>query len=229
VRVVLCTSGGRPGAAVLARLRACKDLEVAGVVVSTRLDAWRHMRRSGLRYAAYLGCYFLRSPPLRGLATIATRDVNSAPARAFIAQCKPDLVLSAFFNQRIGPDLAGYNLHPSLLPELRGVDPVFYARLRGRPLGVTLHRLAPELDAGEIVAQRTAPPVAGESVLAATARLYALGADLLVDSLDALPARGTPQAGAGSYDSWPDRAAVRALRAKGVTLLAWRDLLARGP
>jgi methionyl-tRNA formyltransferase len=226
VRVVLCTSGGRPGAAVLARLRAGKDLEVAGVVLSTRIDAWQHLCRSGLRYALYLASYFLRSPPLRGSPVFATRDVNSAMARAFIAQCKPDLMLSAFFNQRIGADLAGYNLHPSLLPELRGVDPVFYARLRGRPLGVTLHRLAPELDAGAIVAQRAAPTLAEESVAAATLRLYALGAALFVDSLDALAAGGgTAQAGAGSYDSWPDRGAVAALRAKGVRLTSWRDLL----
>jgi methionyl-tRNA formyltransferase len=237
VRVVLCTSGGRPGAAVLARLRACRGLEVAGVVVSTRIvsarygrarGAWEHIRLSGLRYALYLGCYFLRSLPAQGLPVFATRDVNSAQARAFLARLAPDLLISAFFNQRIGAGLAGFNLHPSLLPRLRGVDPVFHARLRGEPLGVTLHRLAPELDAGEIVAQRAAPTLAAESVAAATVRLYTLGADLAVDSLEALRAggRGVPQAGAGGYDSWPDRGAVAALRAKGVSLVTWRDLLA---
>ena len=57
-------------------------------------------------------------------------------------------------------------------------------------------------------------------------RLYAEGARLLIESLPAIE-RATPQSGPGNYDSWPSRAQVSALRAKGVRLVRLGDLLAR--
>jgi methionyl-tRNA formyltransferase len=153
-----------------------------------------------------------------------TRNINAEPG--LIAALKPDLIVSAFFNQRIGPAVLGIapalNIHPSLLPAFRGVDPVFYARLRDAPLGVTVHRVSPELDSGDIVAQEPFDP--GGSVLESTVALYARGAQLLIDTLGQ-PAR--PQSGSGNYDSWPRRADVAALRRKGVRLARVRDLLAR--
>lgn len=240
MRAVLCTSGGLPGTAVLEALRSSPGVELAGLVISTRIlsarygflrGAWEQYRLSGLRYTVYLGCSTLRSVPARGLPRFATRNVNEPACRAFIARLAPELLVSAFFNQRIGAAVGALapalNIHPSLLPALKGVDPVFYARLRGAPLGVTLHRLAPQLDSGEILAQQPAAEAAGESVLATTTRLYALGARLLIDSLGKIRSRapGAAQAGAGSYDSWPGRAEVAALRRKGIRLAAWRDLL----
>ena len=228
MRIVLCTMGGLPGAAVLRILRGSPAIEVAGVVRSTRLDSLRHLRRSGLRYSAYLGALMLR--PLRaGVPVHATRDANDAATTAFIERLAPELVVTAFFNQRL--ERPGVNLHPALLPALRGVDPVFYARLLGgAPLGVTLHRLVREFDAGPIVAQREVEILAGESVLAATVRLYEEGARLLVERLaDIRAGVARPQAGAPSYYSWPTRAQVAELRGKGVSLVRWRDLLARAP
>jgi methionyl-tRNA formyltransferase len=196
--------------------------------------AWEQYRLSGLRYTAYLGCTLLRPLPRRGLPVFSTRNINEEPAHAFVAKLAPELLVSAFFNQRIGDPLAStaraaVNIHPSLLPAFKGVDPVFYARLRSAPLGVTLHRIAPELDSGEILAQQRVSDILGESVLAATVRLYALGAQLLIDSLDRIRTKeaGTKQSGAGNYDSWPGRGEVAALRRKGVRLVRLRDLLAR--
>ena len=239
MRAVLCTSGGLPGNAVLDALRS-HAIEPAGIVVSTRIlsprygflrGAWEQYRRSGFRYTAYLGCAFLKPLSRRGLPVLSTRDINQESARAFIAKLAPDLIVSAFFNQRIGEAVTAIapsvNIHPSLLPAFKGVDPVFHARLRDAPLGVTLHRIAPELDAGEIIAQRACAPLEGESVLGATIRLYQTGAQLLVESLDRIGAGGTTQTGQSNYDSWPGRGDVAALRRKGVRLVRLRDLLAR--
>jgi methionyl-tRNA formyltransferase len=229
VRAVLCTSGGRPGAAVLQTLRA-NGVDVAGVVLSTRVlsprygfvrGAWEQYRRSGLRYTIYLGM-----ATLGRIDGFPTRDINQNVDQ--IAAHRPNLIVSAFFNQRIGDAITALaptlNIHPSLLPAFKGVDPVFYARLRGAPLGVTVHRVAPELDAGDIVAQEAHDP--GGSVLASTVALYARGAQLLLDTLGA---PGRSQGSAGNYDSWPTRADVAALRRKGVRLARLRDLLARAP
>lgn len=213
--------GGLPGAAVLKGFSASK-IELAGVLRSTRWHPLQHLQRSGVRYSAYLGCAMLGRLST-DVPQHATRDCNDAASRAFIDRLAPDLVVTAFFNQRLLTPRAAVNIHPSLLPALRGVDPVFYARLRGVPLGVSVHRLTSELDTGPVLAQREVPVVAHESILGGTVRLYGLGARLLVDLLPALGA-GQPQRGAASYDSWPARVDVQALRRKGVSLVRWRDL-----
>jgi methionyl-tRNA formyltransferase len=235
VRIVLCTSGGRPAAAVLERLLGSPQVELAGILHSTRIlhpgygplrGAWEQYRLSGLAYTLYLGAAVAPPPRARGVPVLRSRDVNRE--RAWLERLAPDLVVSAFFNQRIGEPVAAIarhgavNIHPSLLPALKGVDPVFYARLRDSPqLGVSVHRVTAALDGGNLLAQKELPVLAGESVLAATARLYGEGAGLLLDALEAIAAgaSGAPQTGAGSYFSWPGRAQVAELRRKGVRLI----------
>jgi methionyl-tRNA formyltransferase len=173
------------------------------------------------------------------LPVYTTRDLNEAAGLRFLAACEPDLLISAFFNQRLHaaalalPKRGCLNIHPSLLPAAKGVDPVFQALLHGSPpLGVTVHFMAPELDAGPIVAQRAVKPRAGASVFATTSILFREGAELLAAAIDPITrgATGTPQSGTGSYQSWPTRAELRAFRARGGALVRLVDLvrLARG-
>jgi methionyl-tRNA formyltransferase len=217
--------------------------------------ALEQIRRSGLRYASYLwlattgadwalrargpGAGGVRPQALarqaaaRAIPVLDTRDVNAAPGREFLEGCGADLLVSAFFNQRLGeavlalPPLGAVNLHPALLPDFKGVDPVFFAQLRRAPrLGVTLHRMTPAFDEGAILAQAAVPVGADASVAAATAALFAGGAQLLVEHLEPI-ARGAPgaaQAGPGSYDSWPSAAQVRRFRAQGGVLIRLSDL-----
>lgn len=226
MRAVLCTSGG-PGALVLAALRSSKAIEVVGVLRSSRVEAWRRYRASGLAYTLYLGALMRRRLDTRGLSVLKTSQVNGTEARAFLERLRPELIVSAFFNQKIDAALPAVNIHPSLLPAFKGVDPVFHARLVGvGTLGVTVHRLSPRLDAGDIVSQRSLEWQRGESVLRLTERLYLEGARLLLASLENIQAgKAVPQSGPGNYDSWPSRAQVAALRAKGVRLVRPRDLL----
>jgi len=208
---------------VLAALRASPAIEVVGVLRSSRIEAWRRYQASGAAYALYLGCLMRRRLPKKGIPILRTRNVNGEQAKAFLGRLAPDLLVSAFFNQKIDTALPALNIHPSLLPAFKGVDPVFHARLAGvGTLGVTVHRLSPELDSGDIVCQKEISWSGEESVLRLTERLYLEGARLLLASLEG---KSTPQSGPGNYDSWPSRAQVAALRAKGVKLFSWRDLL----
>jgi methionyl-tRNA formyltransferase len=256
LRTVLCTCGGLYGALVLRRLRACEQLEICAVIRSSRIieprfgflrGAVEQIRRSGLTYALYLWCATtladwlcsvtgVGAVPTRsaaGMPVYTTRNINDAQGLQFLATCAPDLLVSAFFNQRVhAPALAlpkrgCLNIHPALLPEAKGVDPVFQSLLHGvPPLAVTVHFMSPELDAGRIVAQRSIDGSARASVFAITARLYAQGAELLASGMEfiAAGASGTPQSGIGSYQSWPTRGEVGQLRARGGALLHWADL-----
>jgi methionyl-tRNA formyltransferase len=263
MRTVLCTCGGLYGALVLRRLRACDRLEICAVVRSTRVldprfgflrGAVAQVRRSGIAYALYLWCTTtladwlcvlggVGAVPTRsatpGPCVLATRDINDAEGMRFVAACAPDLLVSAFFNQRLYtpilalPRRGCLNIHPSLLPEAKGVDPVFQSLLHGDPpLGVTVHFMSPELDAGRIVAQRSFEGHATTSVFSTTALLFREGAELLAAAIESIArgATGTPQSGAGSYQSWPTRRELRTLRARGSALLRFADLarLVRG-
>ena len=103
------------------------------------------------------------------------------------------------------------NIHPSMLPDAKGVDPVFQSLLRGTPvLGVTVHFMTLDLDAGRILAQRSLETCAESSAFATTALLFREGAELLVASIDSIVGggAGVPQAGAGNYQSWLARNAT---------------------
>jgi methionyl-tRNA formyltransferase len=257
LRTVYCTCGGLHGALVLRRLRACEGLEVCAVIRSSRVlearfgflgGAVEQIRRSGIRYALYLWCATTLADwlcsvtgvgvvPTRGTAGLpvyTTRNLNDAEGLKFLAACAPDLLVSAFFNQRLhAPALAlpkhgCLNIHPALLPAAKGVDPVFQSLLHGGPpLGVTVHFMTPELDAGRIVAQRSIEGRARESVFAITARLFREGAELLAGAIESVAggATGSPQSGIGTYQSWPTRREVGLLRARGGALLHLADLV----
>lgn len=256
-RLLLCTSGGLFGARVMQQLLASAAVELVGIVHSTRVmhpqrgslhGIVQLLRRTGLRYTLYLGAATGGAELLGrwrglpavdaaalelGLPLLATSDLNDDAGQAFIAGLRPDLVLSAFFNQRIGtavcdlPALGAVNIHPSLLPEFKGVDPVFQARLRkAQRLGVSLHRITPAFDAGPVLRQAVVEVEPAASLLGATARLFDRGVALLLDALPALQQGepGVAQADGGRYDSWPTADQVRAFRHSGQRLLRLDDL-----
>jgi methionyl-tRNA formyltransferase len=77
-----------------------------------------------------------------------------------IAQMKPDLILSVYYRNMISTKvlalapLGAFNMHGSLLPKYRGRAPINWAVLQGEPrIGMTLHRMVREPDAGNIVDQ----------------------------------------------------------------------------
>jgi methionyl-tRNA formyltransferase len=120
-----------------------------------------------------------------------------------IRDLRPDLGVVVAFG-RILPDaliaiprLGMINVHASILPRYRGAAPIQRAVLAGDPeTGVTIMRIATEMDAGATFAARTAPipPDATSGEMAST--LATLGAEALlpvVDALEAGRAEETPQ------------------------------------
>ena len=77
-----------------------------------------------------------------------------------IAAMRPDLILSVYYRNMISTKVLGlaplgaFNMHGSLLPKYRGRAPINWAVLHGEPrIGMTLHRMVREPDAGNIVDQ----------------------------------------------------------------------------
>jgi methionyl-tRNA formyltransferase len=87
-----------------------------------------------------------------------------AAAREAAAALKPDLLVSFAYGRIFGPKflalfpLGGINIHPSLLPKYRGPTPIPAVILGGETeTGITIQRLAAEMDAGDILLQERFP------------------------------------------------------------------------
>ncbi|MGI5173296.1 methionyl-tRNA formyltransferase [Treponema sp. OMZ 840] len=96
----------------------------------------------------------------QGLCVLEPEKLD-AHIRARIEALKPDLLVCFAYGKIFGPKFlslfpkGGINVHPSLLPKYRGCAPVPAAILAGETkTGVTIQRLAREMDCGDILAQK---------------------------------------------------------------------------
>ena len=95
-----------------------------------------------------------------GIPVHTPESVNTPEWRERIAALAPDLIISAYYRHMIGtkilalPRLGAFNMHGSLLPKYRGRAPINWALVHGEPrIGMTLHRMVKQADAGAIVDQ----------------------------------------------------------------------------
>jgi methionyl-tRNA formyltransferase len=140
----------------------------------------------------------LTAPPVAeaarelGLALDQPEDVNADEARARIAAAAPDVVVVCAFGALLREPLLSehelLNVHPSLLPRWRGAAPIERAIMAGdRETGVSIMRLTAGLDAGPVCLAAAEPIAADDDYGTLSARLEALGAELLVRALEQRP------------------------------------------
>ncbi len=144
----------------------------------------------------------LQSPPVAeaarklGLPLDQPESVNGDEARARIAAAAPDAVVVCAFGALVKEPLLSdhevLNVHPSLLPRWRGAAPVERAIMAGdRETGVCIMRLTAGLDEGPVCARAVEPIAPDDTYGTLAPRLERLGGDLLLEVLDAGPARWT--------------------------------------
>lgn len=115
---------------------------------------------------------------------------TSSEIDELLAQIKPDLVVLASYGKILSPKAlsiplyGALNLHPSLLPKLRGATPLQTAILDGlKETGVTLQVMSPEVDAGALVAQRRYALTGREALPELKASLASVASELLIAEL----------------------------------------------
>lgn len=123
--------------------------------------------------------------------------------RAAIAARNPDAMACFAYGKIFGPKTlalfprGALNVHPSLLPRWRGPSPVPAAILARDPkTGVSVQRMALEMDAGDILAREVIPLDGTETAESLLERAAEIGARLLADCLDLVEAgrdAGEPQ------------------------------------
>ncbi|MPZ35966.1 MAG: hypothetical protein GEV13_34260 [Rhodospirillales bacterium] len=173
-----------------------------------------------------------RAPALRSVGALAAQhgaglvmcsDVNSPDTIQALRDAGIDLVVLMNFDQILRQDFIDtpksgvVNLHPSLLPALRGPCPVFWALAQGdQMVGITLHIIeSTQIDAGPIMEQVGMAVDPGLSVAEITSALFLKGARLVARAAHDIPEGRqsvVPQPpGQGEYRGFPDRAQMAAV------------------
>jgi methionyl-tRNA formyltransferase len=121
-----------------------------------------------------------------GLQVLQPPTLRRAEVVAQLRELRPDLIVIAAFGQILRPvvlelpPLGCINLHPSLLPKLRGTAPINWAILEGLPTtGVTVMVVDEVMDSGPILTQETEPVLADDTAASLGKRLASKGAALL--------------------------------------------------
>ncbi|HLG51313.1 MAG TPA: methionyl-tRNA formyltransferase [Chloroflexota bacterium] len=174
---------GTPDFAV-APLRAliAAGFELAAVVTAPDRPAGRGRR--------------VQAPPVKeaaleaGIPVFQPATLRTPEAEALLRSMQPEVIVVVAFGQILRrnildlPPLGCLNLHPSLLPYLRGAAPIPAAIREGlTETGVTVMLMNERMDAGPILAQARVPIFPDDTAATLGDRLSRLGAELLVETL----------------------------------------------
>jgi methionyl-tRNA formyltransferase len=129
----------------------------------------------------------------QGIPVLQPARVRDAGWPERFAEHAPDVAVVVAFGQILPPAVldvparGSINVHASLLPRYRGAAPVAWAIIRGeRETGITTFRMDAGMDTGPMLLQRKTPIGPDEAAGELAERLAALGADVLLETLDRL-------------------------------------------
>ena len=120
-----------------------------------------------------------------------------------------ELLITAAYYYKI-PDLSatsikGFNIHPTLLPEGRGVMPLPWIILNKlTQSGITIHKLTQDFDAGDILRQQSFPVTDHDNLESLSAKSQLMAKEVLLDVMsdfDRYWRDARPQGGGASF--WP--------------------------
>ena len=143
----------------------------------------------------------MAAPPVKqaalrmGLPVYQPERVRRPEAQARLAELRPDAMVVIGYGQIIPQaviDIAPFgiiNVHASLLPKYRGAAPIQWAVANGETrTGVTTMRIDAGLDTGDMLLKAETEIGPEETAADVGARLSAMGADLLLETLAGLAA-----------------------------------------
>jgi methionyl-tRNA formyltransferase len=181
LRIVFC---GTPEFAVpsLRRLAERPEFSLEAVITQPDRPRWRgqHVTSSPVKDAALE----------LGLHVFQPETIKSESAQDFLKRVAPDAVVIIAYGQIIPgrlltiPRLGWLNLHASLLPRYRGAAPINWAIANGETVtGLTTMQIDKGMDTGPTLLRREIEIGPEETAPELAARMRAIGADLITESL----------------------------------------------
>jgi methionyl-tRNA formyltransferase len=207
---------------IAAMVSLARDHRLAAIVVPGRSSRLRQLARRALG----------RPNPLERLGAPL---IDSSQIERF----RPDIIVVASYPRLIPAAALGVarigalNMHMSLLPRHRGVDPIFWTYWDDDPqAGVTIHWMTERFDAGDIAAQEALLFPRGLASRMLYVQLTSLGVDLLARVLTQvasglLPRKPQNETGA-TYESAADIARARLPLAQWPAERVWHVLSGLG-
>jgi methionyl-tRNA formyltransferase len=143
-----------------------------------------------------------------GLALLQPQTLRDGAVQQALVEAAPDVLVVAAYGLLFPravleiPRRGCVNIHASLLPRWRGAAPIPRAILAGDgQTGITIMQMDEGLDTGPVLLQRALPIAPDDTAGSLTGKLAALGAQCIVEALDALEVgelSPTPQDEAGA-------------------------------
>jgi len=204
---------------------------------------WEDFWRMGLRYvwAKNLNCMgklFSQTEWLNlsalcrvyGIRVLYKNDLHHPEFLNEIRERGIDLIISVaaptiFRRELIDlPRLGCINIHHAPLPRYKGMMPNFWQLYHGeKTVGITVHKMNPRIDEGEIILQKEVAVITGESLDTLIKRTKRLGAHCMAEAIEMVRSGGVQpienRVYQGSYFSFPTKQDVRKFRQMGHKLL----------
>jgi len=194
---------GSPGIAVLSlkTLDENSGFTLAGLLTNPDSPKGRSGNPEPTECAAAAADFFGDSVP------VLKPEKLDGTARSLVSELKPDILVSFAYGKIFGPKflslfpMGGINIHPSLLPKYRGPTPIPAAIInRDSETGITIQRLAEQMDSGDILVQESMPLNGRETTACLNKTMSEKAAELLVPVLKQIAA-GTSQTKAQDHHS----------------------------
>ena len=159
----------------------------------------------------------------RGIPVYQPETLRDGTALTILQELAPELIVVAAYGRFLPDEILALppkgciNVHSSLLPKYRGSAPINWAILNGeRVTGVTIQRMFRDMDAGDIILQRSTPIGETEDAAALYDRLAQLGGELAVEAVAQI------QAGTAAYTPQDHTRATQApMLSKAMSPVDW--------
>jgi len=141
----------------------------------------------------------VQPPPVKaravaaGVPVLQPPSVRKPPFLDELRALSPDVCIVVAYGKILPPEVLAapkhgcLNVHASLLPKYRGAAPIQWAIIRGETeTGITTFKMDPGMDMGDVLLSHTIAIEPEETAAELAARLAALGAEVIVETLDRL-------------------------------------------
>ncbi len=154
----------------------------------------------------------IKYSPVKQLALdntiLVLQPVNLKEEWKQITDLHPTLIVTCAYGQIVPREILVYpeygciNVHASLLPKLRGGAPIHRAIINGfKETGVTIMHMAPSLDTGDIISQKSIEISETDTASTLHDKLSILGRDLLLETLPSIIDGTAPRTKQDDFES----------------------------
>ena len=162
-----------------------------------------------------------------GVKQISFSKINSKQSIKFLRNISPELIVSISAPQKFGEEILNLpkygclNVHGSLIPDFRGLQPSFWVLLKDEKYtGSTLHYMNEEIDGGKIIYQHKFKINENDTQFSIIKKNKALAALLILKAISSIMNSGKivsfdNETDKGSYFSFPSKSDVSLFLERG--------------